>query len=54
MYWIMGQHSGKSEFTTIKRLGIFNPRLNTAYLLDMSAVSNETIKEVETKVICYK
>lgn len=54
MYWIMGQHSGKSEFTTIKRLGIFNPRLNTAYLLDMSAVSNEIIKEVETKVICYK
>lgn len=54
MYWIMGQHSGKSEFMTIKRLGIFNPRLNTAYLLDMSAVSNEIIKEVETKVICYK
>ena len=54
MYWIMGQHSGKSEFTTIKRLGIFNPRLNTAYLLDISAVSNEIIKEVETKVICYK
>lgn len=54
MYWIMGQHSGKSEFRTIKRLGIFNPRLNTAYLLDMSAVSDEIIKEVETEVICYK
>lgn len=54
MYWIMGQHSGKSEFKTIKRLGIFNPRLNTAYLLDMSAVSEEIIKEVETEVICYK
>ena len=47
-------YSGKSEFKTIKRLGIFNPRLNTAYLLDMSAVSEEIIKEVETEVICYK
>lgn len=53
MYWIMGQHSGKSEFITIKRLGIFNPRLNIAYLLDISAVSDEIIKEVETNVICY-
>lgn len=53
MYWIMGQHSGKNEFKGIKRLGIFNPRLNSAYLLDLSVVSAEVIKEVETKVICY-
>ena len=53
MYWIMGQHSGKNEFRGIKRLGIFNPRLNTAYLLDMSVVPAEVIKEVETEVICY-
>lgn len=53
MYWIMGQHSGKNEFITIKRLGIFNPRLNTAYLLDISTISDEIIKEVETNVICY-
>lgn len=53
MYWIMGQHSGKKEFKNIKQLGIFNPRLNKAYVLDMSSVSAEIIKEVETKVICY-
>ena len=53
MYWIMGKHSGKSEFLTIKRLGIFNPRLNAAYLIDISSVSDEIIREVETKVICY-
>ena len=49
----MGQHSGKNEFKGIKRLGIFNPRLNTAYLLDMSIVPAEVIKEVEKEVICY-
>lgn len=54
MYWIMSQHSGKEEFKGIKRIGIFNPRLNTVYILDMNTVSVEIIKEVEAKVICYK
>lgn len=53
MYWIMGQHSGKAEFKTIKKLGIFNPRLNAVYLLNMSKVSSETIAEIEKDVICY-
>lgn len=53
MYWIMGQHSGKKAFKGIKKLGIFNPRLNTIYLLDIGTVSEETIKEVERDVICY-
>lgn len=54
MYWIMGQHSGKNEFKSIKQIGLFNPRLNSAYLLDINTVSKEIIKEVETSVICYK
>lgn len=53
MYWIMGQHSGKVEFKDIKRLGIFNPRLNTIYLLDMNKVADGVITEVEKDVICY-
>ena len=35
MYWIMGQHSGKPEFKNITKLGIFNPRLNTVYTLNI-------------------
>ena len=35
------------------KLGIFNPRLNTVYLLDMFKVSADTIKTVEKEVICY-
>lgn len=53
MYWIMGQHSGKEEFKNITKLGIFNPRLNNVYLLEMSKVSGETIAEIEKDVICY-
>ena len=50
----MGQHSGKNEFKSINQIGLFNPRLNSAYLLDLNTVSKEIIKEVETNVICYK
>ncbi len=53
MYWIMGQHSGQEAFRGITKLGIFNPRLNTVYLLDMADVSQEIIEAVEDEVICY-
>lgn len=53
MYWIMGQHSGKEEFKGIKNLGIFNPRLNIVYLLNIDIIPRETIREVEKEVICY-
>ena len=53
MYWIMGQHSGQEIFKCITKLGIFNPRLNTVYLLDISKVSPDIIRLVEDEVICY-
>ena len=53
MYWIMGQHSGKDEFKDITNLGIFNPRLNTVYTFPVSKIELETIKTIETEVICY-
>lgn len=53
MYWIMGQHSQKPEFKGITKLGIFNPRLNTVYTLEMSKVPADVIRAVENDVICY-
>lgn len=53
MYWIMGHHSGKQKFENIDKVGMFNPRLNEVYLLDMNKVSKEIIKEIEDNVICY-
>ena len=53
MYWIMGQHSGQEIFRHITRIGMYNPRLNAAYVLDTAKISAEVIREVEDKVICY-
>lgn len=53
MYWIMGQHSGQKVFKGINKVGIFNPRLNNIYLLDISKVSKDVIETIEKDVICY-
>ena len=53
MYWIMGQHSGQKIYRNITKIGIFNPRLNTAYLMDIKDVPSEVIRCVEQDVICY-
>lgn len=54
MYWIMGVHSGRPEFKTINKLGVFNPRLNTVYILDVSDIPEDTIRTVEKNVIGYE
>lgn len=53
MYYLMGIRSIHEEFQTIKNLGIFNPRLNNVYLLEMSCISPEIIEEVSSEVIGY-
>ena len=53
IYYLMGRRSIHSEFQTIEKLGIFNPRQNTIYQLPISEFSDEIIKEVETVVIGY-
>lgn len=53
MYWIMGQHSTQEIYTNIRNLGIFNPRLNEIYLLNINSISKDIITEIEKNVICY-
>ena len=53
MYWIMGLHSGRPEFKTIKMIGVFNPRLNTVYRMNVADISKDIIKIVEDDVIQY-
>jgi len=53
MYWIMGQHSDQKCFQSIDKLGIFNTRLNTAYILNVSKIPNEIIETIEDDIICY-
>ncbi len=54
VYYIMGCHSEHTEFKNIKKLGIFNPRKNQAYIIDIRAIPQEIIDEVSREVIGYK
>ena len=54
MYYIMGKHSEKPEFNGIQKIGIFNPRLNRIYQLDIKSVPAEIIETIEKDVICYE
>ena len=53
MYYIMGKHSNNINFGTIRNIGIFNPRLNAVYILNMGDVPMETMKRIEIEVIGY-
>ena len=53
MYWIMGQHSGQEIFKSITKIGLYNPRQNIAYVLDVAKIPSEVIRAVEDEVICY-
>lgn len=54
MYWRMGLHSKHSEFKNVKYLGIYNPRLNIVYQLNVNDIPDEVISKVEKEVIGYK
>lgn len=53
IYYLMGTHSIHDEFNSITNIGVFNPRLNIIYLLDISKISEALIFEIETEVIGY-
>lgn len=54
MYYLMGMNSiNKEKFQSIKNLGIFNPRLNIVYLLEINKIADEIIKEISEHVIGY-
>jgi len=54
IYYLMGVRSIHEEFETVSKLGIFNPRKNNVYLLDISSIPNDVIKIVSSEVIGYK
>lgn len=53
MYYLIGKHSENRNFESIENIGIFNPRLNKVYLMDMTTFDGEILKEIETEVIGY-
>ncbi|WP_027087424.1 hypothetical protein [Cohnella panacarvi] len=51
MYYILGRRSIHKEFYGVTQLGIYNPRFNKAYLLEISKIDSSLIKEVSTDVL---
>jgi len=54
VYYIMGLKSKHREnFEKLESIGIFNPKLNIAYVKNIKEISKETFSSVSEKVICY-
>lgn len=53
MYFLMGKHTPYPWFSTVTKIGIFNPRLNRAYIFDMLSLPKNVVKSIETDVIGY-
>lgn len=53
IYWRMGLRSVHREFRDIKYLGIYNPRLNRVYRIQVSDIPEDVIDAVDTEVIGY-
>ena len=54
VYFLLSKHSWFPWFSPIINIGIFNPRLNIAYTLNMLTVPEDVIREIETDVIGYE
>ena len=53
MYWLLGQHSGKEELERIRNLGIYNPRKNIAYSINICLIPKAFIEQVSEDVMGY-
>ena len=53
IYYLLGMHSDNEKYSKIKKLGIFNPKLNKVYIIEISKISENVIKEVEENIIGY-
>ena len=54
MYLIMGKHSIHSEFQSINKMGIFNPRLNKVFIFNYNDVDRKIIEYFESKIFKYE
>lgn len=53
IYFLMGKHSVLPDYDDITHIGIFNPRLNVAYKLDMRSVPEDVIAMICRDIIGY-
>lgn len=51
--YLMGMHSKKEQFKSVKYLGIYNYQSDTVYRLEISQIDSDIIDEVKTSIIGY-
>lgn len=50
----LGKHTGQDEFKEIKKLGIFNPRFNKTYQINLADIPARTMLAIEKDVLGYE
>lgn len=53
VYYLLGINSNNYKYSKIKKLGIYNPRLNKVFIIEIDKISKEIIRNVENEVIGY-
>lgn len=53
MYWQLGVHSIHPEYLRVKEIGIWNPRLNTAWYQHTDDIPAEVIDDICRRVLVY-
>lgn len=53
VYYLMGIQSVHPEFQSIEKLGLYNPRQNKVFLLNLADISDEILETVKKEVIQY-
>ena len=54
VYYVMGMHSIHPEFKNLKKVGIYNPILNKAYIANISDIGEETFLSICKDVVGYE
>lgn len=53
MYYILGINSSDKEYMKIKKIGIFNPRLNISYIYELDRLDPGILEQVSSSVMGY-
>lgn len=53
LYYLLALRSGKEEFKGVKRVGIYNPYLQRAWVVDVLGLNESMLKDVMSKVLDY-
>lgn len=53
VYWLMGLHSVHTVYRDVRRLGLFNPRLDAAWIIDVDRMDAGMVGRVEREVVGY-